>query len=106
LTYYHGAGAVGGHLLGQTFWRDAPERSAGVFHGAAIDDAVWSYWSTPYTAYQHRNWLNDRSHLLAWVLSVRTARSHFRRASLVTDDAGADLLVNRWSSRSPTYRSA
>jgi hypothetical protein len=60
-----------------------------------IARAVWSYWPKPYTAYQHRNWLDDRSHLLSWVLSVRTAQTHFRHLSLVTDDEGAELLVNR-----------
>jgi Family of unknown function (DUF6734) len=40
-------------------------------------------------------WLEPRHHLLSWVLSVETARRHFRRTALVTDSAGAALLVDQ-----------
>jgi hypothetical protein len=38
-------------------------------------------------------WLEPRHHLLSWVLSLETARKHFRNTVLVTDTAGASLLV-------------
>jgi len=38
-------------------------------------------------------WLEPRHHLLSWVLSLETARRHFRNTVLVTDTAGATLLV-------------
>jgi len=40
-------------------------------------------------------WLEPRHHLLSWVLSVETARRHFRHTALVTDSAGAALLVDQ-----------
>ena len=40
-------------------------------------------WLTPYHAY------------LAWVLSVECARRHYPDTTLVTDDAGAELLLNQ-----------
>jgi hypothetical protein len=40
-------------------------------------------------------WLTERHHLLAWVLSVESVSAHYADTALVTDDAGADLLVNR-----------
>jgi hypothetical protein len=40
-------------------------------------------------------WLEPRHHLLSWVLSVETARKHFRHTALVTDTAGAALLVDQ-----------
>jgi hypothetical protein len=57
--------------------------------------AVWSFWSKPYTAFHHKAWISDRHHLLSWILSVRTAQRHYPDTLLVTDDAGANLLVNR-----------
>lgn len=43
---------------------------------------------------QHRShWPSDLHHLLAWVLSVETARQHYPETCLVTDDAGARMLV-------------
>ncbi len=38
-------------------------------------------------------WLESRHHLLSWVLSLETAKRHFKTTALVTDTAGAALLV-------------
>ena len=56
--------------------------------------AVWSFWSRPYQGHYGSNWTSDRHHLLAWVLSVETARQHYPDTWLVTDDEGARLLVD------------
>lgn len=55
---------------------------------------VWSFWTKPFAAYYHKMWLSEQHHLLSWVLSVETAKKHYPRTSLVTDDAGARLLVD------------
>jgi len=57
--------------------------------------AVWSFWTKPYRAHHHGVWLTDAHHLFAWVLSVETAKRHYDRTCLVTDDDGAQLLVGR-----------
>ena len=57
--------------------------------------AVWSLWSKPLLAASGMNWGSARHHLLSWALSFETARRHYPRTSLVTDDAGAELLVDR-----------
>jgi hypothetical protein len=57
--------------------------------------AVWSFWTAPFAAYQHRIWFSPRHHLLSWVLSVETARRHYAETVLVTDGPGADFLVGR-----------
>jgi len=56
--------------------------------------AVWSFWSRPYRAVAERTWGSDANHLLAWALSFERARRHYPEAVLVTDDAGARLLVD------------
>lgn len=55
--------------------------------------AVWSFWSKPYFASRKQIWTSERHHLLSWVLSVQLARKHFRKTRLVTDEAGARMLV-------------
>ncbi len=57
--------------------------------------AVWSFWSLPHRAYYHRAWRSDFHHVLSWVLSVHEARKHYPETALVTDSAGAQLLVDR-----------
>lgn len=58
--------------------------------------AVWSLWSKPLLERAAgTNWGTARHHLLSWVLSFETARRHYPRTALVTDDAGAELLVDR-----------
>ena len=56
--------------------------------------AVWSFWSTPYRGHYHRLWHSEKHHLLSWVLSVGEASRHYPDTSLVTDSAGARMLVD------------
>jgi hypothetical protein len=55
--------------------------------------AVWSFWSRPHRLFYNRVWHSERAHLLCWALSVAEAARHFEETCLVTDDAGAALLV-------------
>ena len=57
--------------------------------------AVWSFWSEPFRRGEGSGWLTPYHAYLAWVLSVECARRHYPDTMLVTDDAGAELLVNR-----------
>jgi hypothetical protein len=57
--------------------------------------AVWSFWSEPFCRGEGSAWLSPYHASLAWVLSVGCARRHYPDTTLVTDDAGAELLVNR-----------
>lgn len=57
--------------------------------------AVWSFWSRPFQARKGNVWASPIHHLLAWGLSVQTARRHYPETVLVTDDAGRRLLVDR-----------
>jgi hypothetical protein len=57
--------------------------------------AVWSFWAEPFRQDQGSTWLSDYHACLSWVLSVETARRHYPDTSLVTDDAGAELLIDR-----------
>jgi hypothetical protein len=55
--------------------------------------AVWSHWSKPF-AMRGGGWPTPAHYLMSCVLSVETARSHFKRTRLVTDSAGAKMLVD------------
>ncbi len=57
--------------------------------------AVWSFWSKPYREGRGSRWLSDYHARLAWVLSFELARRHYPDTALVTDDDGAELLVDR-----------
>lgn len=57
--------------------------------------AVWSFWSKPYLGFYHHNWLDERTHLLSWALSVSEASRHYPVTCLHTDTFGAELLVDR-----------
>ncbi len=57
--------------------------------------AVWSFWTKPFREHHKQVWLTEKHHLLAWVLSVETARRHYPDTALVTDDEGARLLVDQ-----------
>ncbi|MGB0123332.1 MAG: DUF6734 family protein [Silvibacterium sp.] len=57
--------------------------------------AVWSFWSKPFQGYMGRTWREPLHHCLAWGLSLRLARRHYRETVLVTDDAGAAFLVDQ-----------
>jgi len=56
--------------------------------------SVWSFWSKPWREHSGWSWLSEKHHLLAWILSFETARKHYTKTSLVTDDAGVKMLVN------------
>lgn len=57
--------------------------------------AVWSFWSRPHALFYHRFWHGERAHLLCWALSVAEASRHAAATCLVTDNAGARLLVDQ-----------
>jgi len=57
-------------------------------------NAVWSFWSKPYFAHYRFVWPSDKHHLLAWVLSLETAKQHQEETYLYTDDDGKRLLVD------------
>ncbi|MDI3560172.1 DUF6734 family protein [Bradyrhizobium sp. Arg816] len=56
--------------------------------------SVWSFWTKPYRASREASWADDWYHWLAWGLSVHAARQHYPETVLVTDDAGARVLVD------------
>jgi hypothetical protein len=56
--------------------------------------AVWSFWTRPFRAFHRGTWASERHHLLAWALSVETARRHYPDTALCTDSEGARLLVD------------
>jgi hypothetical protein len=56
--------------------------------------AVWSFWTKPFEAHHHSVWPSAKHHLLAWVLSVETAKQHYPDTWLITDGAGARMLVD------------
>ena len=57
--------------------------------------AVWSFWTRPFAGRCGMPWPSEKQHLLSWILSVETARKHYPQTALVTDDEGADLLVDQ-----------
>jgi len=56
--------------------------------------AIWSFWTRPYEARTGRTWCKPLHHLLAWGLSLATARRHYPETCLVTDRAGKKLLID------------
>jgi hypothetical protein len=56
--------------------------------------AVWSFWSKPFREGRESIWKSRLDHLLAWVLSVESARKHYPETALHTDDEGARMLVD------------
>lgn len=57
--------------------------------------AVWSFWSEPFRRGAGSAWLSPYHAYLSWVLSVGCARRHYPDTLLVTDDRGAELLLNK-----------
>jgi hypothetical protein len=57
--------------------------------------AVWSFWSEPFRTHYASVWGTPLNHALAWVVSVLSAARHYPETVLVTDSAGAKLLVDR-----------
>lgn len=56
--------------------------------------AVWSFWSKPYFA-GYARWYTDWHHWLGWGLSLHTTSQFYPDTYLVTDDAGARILIDR-----------
>lgn len=57
--------------------------------------AVWSFWSRPFTNHHHTYWAKPVHHLFSWVISLETAKKHYPRTVLYTDDEGARLFVDQ-----------
>lgn len=60
----------------------------------AIARSVWSFWTKPFRSHRQTIWFSEKHHLLAWILSLETARKHYPETALVTDDAGAKMLID------------
>jgi hypothetical protein len=56
--------------------------------------SVWSFWTKPFLAERHTSWHSELHHWLAWGLSLHTAGLHYPDTQLVTDDAGARILID------------
>ena len=83
----YGARAIGGDLLDKAPFVRSPQRGLASMH------AVWSLWTKPLGRYGSV-WPSLVHYLFSWVLSVELARQHFSKTLLVTDDAGASLLLD------------
>ncbi len=57
--------------------------------------AVWSFWTKPFEAHDHRRWLSHRQYLLSWILSFGSISKHYPQTALFTDDDGARLLIDQ-----------
>jgi hypothetical protein len=57
--------------------------------------AVWSFWTKPFRRFHHSAWLNERDHALSWILSVGTVQRHYSDTFLITDDSGAETLIEK-----------
>jgi hypothetical protein len=55
--------------------------------------AVWMYWSKPYIKHRPWAWLSNLHHHSLGVLSVEGVRQYCDSGELVTDNAGAEMLV-------------
>ncbi|MBD2120919.1 DUF6734 family protein [Trichocoleus sp. FACHB-262] len=60
----------------------------------AIARSVWSFWTKPFRSHRQTIWFSEKHHLLAWILSLETARKHYPETALVTDNAGAKMLID------------
>ncbi|BAZ37724.1 hypothetical protein NIES4101_36470 [Calothrix sp. NIES-4101] len=56
--------------------------------------AVWSLWTKPLRENKRSIWLSEKHHLLAWILSVETAKKHYPETVLFTDSYGARVLID------------
>lgn len=56
--------------------------------------AVWSFWTKPFRLHWQLTWVSQKHHLLAWVLSLETAKKHYPKTALFTDSYGAQMLVD------------
>jgi hypothetical protein len=55
--------------------------------------AVWTYWSKPYIEHRSWTWLSNLRHHSLGVLSAEGVRQYCDSGELVTDNAGAEMLV-------------
>lgn len=83
----YGAHAIGGDLLDKAPFVRSRQRNLSSMC------AVWSLWTKPLGRYGSI-WASFVHYLFSWVLSVELARQHFGNTVLVTDDAGASLLLD------------
>jgi hypothetical protein len=60
-----------------------------------IRKAVWTFWTKPKMNDKSLPWGTDKHFLLSWVLSFESAKRFYPQTVLITDDAGADLLINK-----------
>lgn len=60
----------------------------------SIIRSVWSFWSKPFQAHRHSTWFSEKHHLLSWILSLETARKHYPKTMLVTDDTGSKMFID------------
>jgi hypothetical protein len=56
--------------------------------------AVWSFWTKPMKVRASWPWLSAKHHYLSWILSVETAKTHYSKTVLFTDDEGAKALID------------
>ncbi|HEY9878636.1 MAG TPA: DUF6734 family protein [Leptolyngbyaceae cyanobacterium] len=75
-----------------SFPNNVPARNS--FKRQSITRSVWSFWTKPFQAHRQTLWFTEKHHLLAWILSLETARKHYPETALITDDAGARMLVD------------
>ena len=57
--------------------------------------AIWSLWTKPLRKNRKSIWISEKHHLLAWILSVETAKKHYSETALFTDSQGARILVEQ-----------
>ncbi len=57
--------------------------------------AVWSFWTKPFSSTRQSTWLSEKHHLLAWILSIETAKKHYPKTALFTDSPGAQILLDK-----------
>lgn len=56
--------------------------------------SIWFFWTKPFKTHRSGVWSSEKHHLLAWVLSLETARKHYPDTCLFTDDEGARTLID------------
>jgi len=56
---------------------------------------VQSYWTEAYRNSSNRGWAFKETHYMSWALSCLQLRQFYNEVELVTDSAGADLLINK-----------
>ncbi len=76
------------------FSGESGTNSASGSEGNAVR-AVWSFWAEPFRRGEGSGWLTPYHAYLSWVLSVECARQYYPDTALITDNAGAELLVDR-----------